>query len=64
MLVEDYILGIADLTGELMRYAINCVGKGDHNRALEVCQFLRNLKSGKKILNQYSFTNKQSFVLN
>jgi len=48
--VEDYILGIADLTGELMRYAINCVGKGDHNRALQVCQFLRSLKSDYDLL--------------
>ncbi|RIA86542.1 translin-associated protein X-like protein [Glomus cerebriforme] len=43
VLDEDYILGIADLTGELMRYAINCVGKGDHDCALQVCQFLRSL---------------------
>ncbi|CAG8503110.1 18456_t:CDS:2 [Rhizophagus irregularis] len=43
--VEDYVLGIADLTGELMRYAINSVGKGDHDRALQVCKFLRSLKS-------------------
>ena len=48
MLVEDYLSGIADLTGELMRYAINCVGKGDHGRALQVCQFLRNLNNGDK----------------
>ncbi|RUS13325.1 hypothetical protein BC938DRAFT_477958, partial [Jimgerdemannia flammicorona] len=30
------ILGIADLTGELMRYAINSVGSGNHERALEM----------------------------
>ncbi|RUS19233.1 Translin family-domain-containing protein [Endogone sp. FLAS-F59071] len=41
---EDYIFGIADLTGELMRLAINSVGNGNHEQALEVCQFLRSLK--------------------
>ncbi|CAG8709770.1 3931_t:CDS:2, partial [Funneliformis mosseae] len=45
VLAEDYVLGIADLTGELMRYAINSIGKGDHNRAIQVCQFLRILKA-------------------
>ncbi|CAB4478972.1 Translin [Rhizophagus irregularis] len=48
--VEDYVLGIADLTGELMRYAINSVGKGDHDRALQVCKFLRSLKSDYDLL--------------
>ncbi|CAG8483025.1 3075_t:CDS:2 [Acaulospora morrowiae] len=47
---DDYLLGIADLTGELMRYAINCIGMGDHNQARKVCQFLRNIKSGYDIL--------------
>ncbi|KAF0548408.1 Translin [Gigaspora margarita] len=42
---EDYVLGLADLTGELMRYAINSVGKGDHDRAIKVCQFLRDMKT-------------------
>ncbi|CAG8625845.1 11083_t:CDS:2, partial [Ambispora leptoticha] len=41
----DYILGIADLTGELMRYAINSVVKGDLTRPLEICHFLRKLKA-------------------
>ncbi|CAG8784072.1 38230_t:CDS:2 [Gigaspora margarita] len=41
----DYVLGLADLTGELMRYAINSVGKGDHDRAIKVCQFLRDMKT-------------------
>ncbi|CAG8766538.1 10157_t:CDS:10, partial [Dentiscutata erythropus] len=42
---EDYVLGLADLTGELMRYAINSVGKGDHDRVIKVCQFLRDIKT-------------------
>ncbi|CAG8751423.1 16862_t:CDS:2, partial [Racocetra persica] len=46
----DYIMGLADLTGELMRYAINSVGKGDHDRAIKVCQFLRDIKIDFEIL--------------
>jgi len=41
---DDYVLGVADLTGELMRYAINSVGKGNHDLAIEVCRFMRSLK--------------------
>ncbi|RIB22709.1 Translin [Gigaspora rosea] len=47
---EDYVLGLADLTGELMRYAINSVGKGDHDRVIKVCQFLRDMKTDYDIL--------------
>ncbi|CAG8471619.1 1333_t:CDS:2 [Acaulospora colombiana] len=32
---DDYLLGVADLTGELMRYAINCIGAGNHDQALK-----------------------------
>nr|XP_018259266.1 uncharacterized protein I303_08194 [Kwoniella dejecticola CBS 10117]OBR81424.1 hypothetical protein I303_08194 [Kwoniella dejecticola CBS 10117] len=41
---EDYILGMSDLTGELMRYATNGI-TGDHNTPLEVCEFVRTVKS-------------------
>jgi len=39
----DYILGIADLTGELMKMCINHVSAGKHERALEICNFIRTL---------------------
>ena len=39
----DYILGIADLTGELMRMCINQISAGDQGKALEICYFLRTL---------------------
>ena len=39
----DYILGIADLTGELMRLCINSAAKGDRDVSFEVCNFLRKL---------------------
>ncbi|UYV78308.1 TSNAX [Cordylochernes scorpioides] len=38
---RDYILGVADLTGEVMRKCINAVGEGDLEQPFIVCQFLR-----------------------
>lgn len=39
----DYVLGIADLTGELMRLCINSAANGDRNTCFQVCNFLRQL---------------------
>ncbi|XP_028398618.1 translin-associated protein X-like [Dendronephthya gigantea] len=39
----EYILGIADLTGELMRLAINSVGQGNLKTPTEICEMLRNI---------------------
>lgn len=39
----EYMLGIADLTGELMRLAINCVGNGDFEKPFELCCFMRSV---------------------
>lgn len=44
--VGDYILGLADLTGELMRYAITTVSQpGGRARANELCTFVRECKA-------------------
>jgi len=44
--VEDYLLGLSDLTGELMRYAISAISqRGGRSKAIEVCTFVRNCKS-------------------
>ncbi|EIW66050.1 hypothetical protein TREMEDRAFT_35613 [Tremella mesenterica DSM 1558] len=45
---EDYVLGISDLTGELMRYATNALSTGDHETPLSVCQFVRDVKASKQ----------------
>ena len=37
----EYMLGVADLTGEIMRMAITSVGKGDLDLPFELCKFLR-----------------------
>ena len=36
-----YLLGIADLTGELMRMAIHSIGQGDFELPFEHCRFMR-----------------------
>jgi len=47
---EDYLLGLSDVTGELMRYAISGIAqKGGRTRAREVCTFVRQCKAGKSI---------------
>ncbi|XP_059050690.1 translin-associated protein X [Achroia grisella] len=42
----DYMLGIADLTGELMRRAINTISSGDSAECVHVCQVVRDLYTG------------------
>ncbi|KAI8378434.1 Translin [Blakeslea trispora] len=40
---EDYILGLADFTGELMRHAIHVVSTGKYEQALNICRLLRKM---------------------
>jgi predicted translin family RNA/ssDNA-binding protein len=42
----DYLLGLCDLTGELMRFAISTVSKGDRQSAFTVCAFVREVHAG------------------
>lgn len=42
---SEYVLGIADLTGEMMRRAIHSVGDGDLNRPFEICSILQEMES-------------------
>ncbi len=42
----DYVLGLADLTGELMRQAINAVGRRDVAACFELRSFLHEIHSG------------------
>ncbi|XP_061601524.1 translin-associated protein X [Cololabis saira] len=43
---SDYLLGIADLTGELMRMCISSVGNGDMDTPYQLSQFLRQIHDG------------------
>ncbi|XP_029464507.1 translin-associated protein X [Rhinatrema bivittatum] len=42
----DYLLGVADLTGELMRMCIGGIGNGDIEIPFELSQFLRQIYDG------------------
>ncbi|XP_003425818.1 translin-associated protein X [Nasonia vitripennis] len=42
----DYILGIADLTGELMRKCINNLTSGDISSCYQTCNFVRSMYKG------------------
>ena len=37
----EFMLGVADLTGELMRTAIMSVGEGDLDYLMKICDFMR-----------------------
>jgi len=44
--LEDYLLGLSDLTGELMRYAISSISRrGGRSKAKQVCVFVRGCKA-------------------
>jgi hypothetical protein len=44
---SDFILGLSDLTGELMRFSVTSVATGrDKGRAQPVCDFVRSVKAG------------------
>jgi hypothetical protein len=47
--LDDYLLGVSDVTGELMRYAIGAIGRrGGRGTAKEVSEFVRNCKAGER----------------
>ena len=64
----DYLLGLADLTGELMRVSINSVGKGLWSTPSIVVKFIRELYTGLLALNHFSmnkgFLTKLEMILN
>ncbi|KAI8369338.1 translin-associated protein X-like protein [Radiomyces spectabilis] len=52
---QDYILGLADFTGELMRMAINNVATGKYDQAMNICKLLRALSSDFELLSGTTF---------
>lgn len=45
--MSDYLLGLSDLMGELMRFAISGISRrGGRTKANEICAFVRNCKAG------------------
>ena len=41
--VDDYVLGVGDVSGEVMRLAINSASKGDCEAPFQICAFVRTL---------------------
>ncbi|XP_057661037.1 translin-associated protein X isoform X1 [Diorhabda carinulata] len=42
----DYILGLADFTGELMRRCLNTLGVGNVGECFKLCNFVRHINTG------------------
>jgi len=67
---NEYILGIADLTGELMRKCINNLASGDIASCYQTCNFVRDMYKGflgcvgisVKEINKKLYTLKQSLI--
>ncbi|CAL1533156.1 unnamed protein product [Lymnaea stagnalis] len=49
--LDDYLMGILNLTNELSRLAMNAVTAGDYSRPLRISQFIGELDSGFRLLN-------------
>jgi len=52
--LDDYLLGLSDLTGELMRFAISGISRrGGRSKASDVCAFVRHCKADLERLTPY-----------
>lgn len=53
---EDYLLGVSDLTGELMRFAISAASMvgGRRQKVAEVCHFVRECSAGTLLVRSVS----------
>ncbi|XP_033298813.1 translin isoform X1 [Bombus bifarius] len=49
--LEDYLMGLLQLSTELSRFAINSVTSGDYNRPIEIARFINDLSAGFRLLN-------------
>lgn len=43
LIPSEFILGLADLTGEIMRLCINSLGSGERTSCFDNCKFLQNM---------------------
>lgn len=55
----DFILGIADFTGEMMRKCINTLGSGNVSDCFKLCNFVRAVNTG--FLGMFKFSNGGEF---
>ncbi|XP_012274623.1 translin [Orussus abietinus] len=49
--LEDFLMGLLQLSAELSRFAVNSVTYGDYNRPLEISRFVNELNAGFRLLN-------------
>ncbi|XP_060828248.1 translin [Bombus pascuorum] len=49
--LEDYLIGLLQLSTELSRFAVNSVTNGNYNRPIEIARFINDLNAGFKLLN-------------
>lgn len=49
--LDDYLMGILNLTSELSRLAMNAVTAGDYSKPLKISRFIGELDSGFRLLN-------------
>lgn len=49
--LEDFLMGLLQLSSELCRFAVNSVTSGDYNRPIEISRFVNELNAGFRLLN-------------
>ncbi|XP_076624255.1 translin [Colletes latitarsis] len=49
--LEDFLMGLLQLSTELSRFAVNSVTNGDYNRPIEIARFVNELNVGFRLLN-------------
>ncbi|XP_053998496.1 translin isoform X2 [Hylaeus anthracinus] len=49
--LEDFLMGLLQLSAELSRFAVNSVTNGDYNRPIEIARFVNELIAGFRLLN-------------
>lgn len=60
--LDDYLLGLSDLTGELMRYAISSISRrGGRLKANELCRFVRSCKAGQDTIARKRWPDSDTF---
>ncbi|OXU23375.1 hypothetical protein TSAR_009962 [Trichomalopsis sarcophagae] len=49
--LEDFLMGLLQLSSELSRFAVNSVTNGDYHRPMEIAHFVNELNAGFRLLN-------------
>ncbi|XP_015513509.1 translin isoform X1 [Neodiprion pinetum] len=49
--LEDFLMGLLQLSSELCRFAVNSVTSGDYDRPIEISRFVNELNAGFRLLN-------------